>query len=93
MPSFPSLTLKLERLRWVHSVCSDLQDVMAYSKFNVFHWHMVDDPSFPYESFTFPELTRKVCLNFSKTKFIGQCLSLAMALLARTLALILTSQF
>ncbi|XP_070090053.1 beta-hexosaminidase subunit alpha isoform X3 [Equus przewalskii] len=39
------------------------EDVMAYSKFNVFHWHMVDDPSFPYESFTFPELTRKGSYN------------------------------
>ena len=32
---------------------------MSATKMNVFHWHIVDDQSFPYESITYPDMSVK----------------------------------
>jgi hexosaminidase len=39
-------------------VLEQIIDGMSYNKFNVFHWHIVDDHSFPYQSRKYPEMTR-----------------------------------
>lgn len=90
-PRFPHRGLLVDTARHYINVFTlqQILDGMAYSKLNVFHWHIVDDHSFPYESKAFPELSAQGAFHPTMTytqKQIGEIIEYARLRGIRTIA-------
>ncbi|VDN97120.1 unnamed protein product [Rodentolepis nana] len=61
-PRWPFRSFLLDTARHFIPLPYILQFLRAMStvKMNVLHWHLIDDQSFPYQSYTFPRLSQKV---------------------------------
>lgn len=68
-PRYPYRGFMLDTARRFYSVSAILKllDAMGASKFNVFHWHMVDDESFPVQLKTFANITYNAAFKKEET--------------------------
>lgn len=68
-----------------------IMDILAAAKFNVFHWHITDDDSFPWDIKSFPEVTRNGA--FEKDQVYTQEMIKEIITYAESLALRVVPEF
>lgn len=68
-----------------------LIEAASWSKLNMFHWHVVDDPSFPYSSLTYPDMSRAGA--YSQDHIYSQADVLEIILFAYKHAIIVVPEF
>jgi hexosaminidase len=58
-PRYPYRGFMLDTSRRFYTMdtLKQIFDSMFAAKFNVFHWHIVDDDSFPWELISYPNVT------------------------------------
>lgn len=59
-PRYPYRGFMLDTSRRFYEMktIKETLDILAAAKFNIFHWHIVDDDSFPMELPSFPNVTK-----------------------------------
>eukprot|EP01060_Flectonema_neradi_P019174 TRINITY_DN2618_c0_g1_i1.p1 TRINITY_DN2618_c0_g1~~TRINITY_DN2618_c0_g1_i1.p1 ORF type:complete len:605 (+),score=112.48 TRINITY_DN2618_c0_g1_i1:40-1815(+) len=70
-PKFPYRGVMIDTSRHFIEVDEIIKtiDAMYAAKMNIFHWHIIDSPSFPYESVKYPELAREGSWGGNKTVY------------------------
>jgi len=61
--SYRGMMLDTSRRYFEVETIKEVIDTLAAAKFNVFHWHIVDDDSFPLELDSYPDVSQNAAFS------------------------------